>query len=608
MSDIGFLNILKQHQRYNQEYKNQKIYTFDSGYSINVQDAKLHTLIFGTTGTGKTHSIFLPMLAGFLQTGNGGLIIDVKGNLREQSRALAKAVSREKDIYEFGLSDTAIPLNIIENMDVSEVSHFFELLFDNSIDNSTHNKDFHMRGLLQCVQVLQILRLYHEKNKMPAPTLFDMCELLINAHSGSTVYEEYKEKFYDSNVLYEKRLVDSIESDAFHILHFNNKKISLGRGYNEQLNYAINGPRTAFIDILNTRNIKEKFANSEGVGLNYKNLFFNRSVVVLRFDAGSGKIGSFFSRHFITEYYKTVFSMNIDEIKDYPSFIAIDEFHEVARLSNKAKFSDTAFVAQAREFGASFIASTQSAASLMLNGNDEEAVLSFVSNCNSKIYLRSDDPLTQNITNVYDPEVALFKLDHGKVFTTLYSDTDKKLRVACDHVNKSYVATQELLKDRENQIAKETILENNATLLALLRRERRREKITAQRTHKTLDSLKNTKPEICKIYDTHDPLECKMQIHAFIGKHIDFFEDEEALKVYVPLSWREAIVEAFDRFADGGGVISIKSVGYDGVNNVLCVCAFEEVREEKKAIAQNSQDLLNKYIADALNVHRKLVV
>ncbi len=597
MNKIGFLSKNETTKTINK--KENVIYTFDSGYSLSQEDAKLHTIILGTTGTGKTASIFLPILYGSMSLGECGLIIDIKGNLREQVRSLAKACNRSKDILEYGLSDTAIPCNIISNMNPNEFYNFIEVFIDFSIDKRTNNKDFTVRGLMQCVQMLKILRLYNNKRNLFSPTLKDIYDLLINPMEASKIFSAYKEKYYNKDDFEERILVSAIESNAFHIFLYE-QKLSEGKStYFEQLNYAIEMIRTVLCEILEVKNFEKNFAAKGCCGIDIRNNFYRNCITVLRFSPGTGKVGAFFSRYIISKYYETVFEMEPKNIAEYPSFICIDEFQEVAVLNNYSKLSDTAFVAQAREFRASFIASTQSASSLMCNRNNLSGVKSFIANCNTRIYLRTDDPMTQDLVNSYDKSCRLFELEHGKVFITGYSHSEKALENRNDSVNESYRKIQDILSKKEYLCSPDEIKANNKILLNLLCRDEKRvlsEKEKIKFTEK--ENFLNNQAVI-KIYDRDNKLECKIQIRAFMQDYLHFFESDMSQRVYVPLSWQKKILLAFQRFHETGENISILNLKYNEVHNCAVIEVFEELDEEENRQAKKAEELLNSFLVES---------
>jgi hypothetical protein len=66
----------------------------------------MHTQVVGSTGSGKTESVLLPMLAHDIRTGKGAIILDGKGDLdlRDKIWWIVKENKREKDFSFFSLS------------------------------------------------------------------------------------------------------------------------------------------------------------------------------------------------------------------------------------------------------------------------------------------------------------------------------------------------------------------------------------------------------------------------------------------------------------------------------------------------------------------------
>ncbi len=598
MSQIGFLAQRHVKQRQNNASQTEKlIFSFDSGKALSQKDAKLHTLILGTTGTGKTASVVLPMLYGVLSANECGMIIDIKGNLREQVRHIAKAANRHEDIFEYGLSDTAIPCNIIENMTLSEYQSFLESIIDDSYDGKSNNKDFRQRGIAQCMSIHQFLQIVAKKKNEASPTLRDLFDIIMQPHKAGKFFEEFMAEYFDSDNEEEKRLVNEVNGETFHIFHYTNEDYNQHRVYHEQLNYSIDSARAALEQIFFIKNMEEKFACKNAPGVNFKENFYKNRITILRFEPGTGKVGATFSRLFVTKYYETVFSIPPKEIAAYPSFVCIDEFHDVAVLNGKEKFSDTAFVAQAREFNASFIASTQSASSLLCTeGNTPENVYSFISNCNTKLFFRSEDPLTQKLAENF-AQVNLIELEPSYAYVNLYSDKERRPSFSLECVNNSFEKIQAILNNKEYLSTTEEILETNAILLQVLKRERKKA-LEAKRAEQAIKQQQKKEKAIRKIFDKEDPLECKIQIQAFAKEYLHYFDSEEALAVYIPLSWQEDILNALEEFKSQGNSISIQYLTYNKINNCLAVKAFKEIKQTEREEAQKAEKILNTLLAE----------
>ena len=64
---------------------------------VYVDDSDSHSLIIGSSGSGKSFSFILPMLCLMAMTGESGLTVDIKGELSAKTAELFK--SKGYDVY-----------------------------------------------------------------------------------------------------------------------------------------------------------------------------------------------------------------------------------------------------------------------------------------------------------------------------------------------------------------------------------------------------------------------------------------------------------------------------------------------------------------------------
>ncbi|MCR5564076.1 MAG: type IV secretory system conjugative DNA transfer family protein, partial [Desulfovibrio sp.] len=129
---------------------------FDSGRRMTFAQGTRSSLIIGGTGSGKTASVVLPMTSNLIGAGYGGLILDVKGNLREQVRALASSHGRLGDIVEFGSALDANRCNFISGMAEHEIADLMNLFAVSGVETD-HNIAWHQKGAKMCVDVARML-------------------------------------------------------------------------------------------------------------------------------------------------------------------------------------------------------------------------------------------------------------------------------------------------------------------------------------------------------------------------------------------------------------------------------------------------------------------
>jgi len=421
----------------------------DSDNVVTFEDARHHMLVFGTTGSGKTTGVVHPASRQLIMAGYCGLIIDVKGNMREGVRALAKNCGREDDLIEFGSDPDATALNLLSGMRMHAVRELLTSLTMQSFQGESHNKDFHILGVQQACDFVQLLRYWEAKDAAYATTLKRVAEMLDDHASSAKLFRTFRDCIYDPQDVKQRQFTQRVQSDEFHVLAFDPEKIEKSSNYLEQITYRVKAVRTALTAFLDTPGVDTGFATQGAPGLDMRGLLQQNKITLLRFGPDTGPVGAGLARFVLEEYYKTVYATGLGMAEGQFSFVVIDEFQEVADLSRN-KFSDAKFIAQAREFHAIFMAATQSMAALASQGSSMAAVESFVSNCNTRVLFYSDDPYTQDIAARYDPNMLLTRLEPGQAFVIRYDSARRAHTFGIETFQKAYETTRDALKQQGN--------------------------------------------------------------------------------------------------------------------------------------------------------------
>lgn len=417
---------------------------FDNGGGITLEDLYCHLFVAGTTGSGKSWSVMLPVLKKLLELGLAGLIVDIKGNFRSQTRGLAQACGREADLIEFGTSPTATPVNLLSDLDRFEVFRLYETLTLASFKGESHNIDFHIKGVNAATDCTMLLRFLARRDPQFEPNLALVAEMVNNIERAQALYNLFKKKVYNPRDEGHYSLVSAIEQNEFHIL----RDFSEERGHNstreEQRTYAMQAIRIALKTFLDTPGVAENFAASGAPGVDMGKLLASGRIILLRFNPGTGIASAMLGRYVATRYYDAVLKAGLEKREPDPTFICLDEYQEFADLSEKA-LSDTSFVAQAREFRSIFMAASQSMSALFNRGASVPAVQAMVSNCNNRVIFYSDDPLTQDMVNRYNSTLMLTDLKPGEAFVVQYDKNSRTHRHGLRTFQKAYQETVSVL-------------------------------------------------------------------------------------------------------------------------------------------------------------------
>lgn len=254
------------------------LFTFDTGHSISFAEAVRSTLIIGGTGSGKTSSLVLPMCHSLLKAGFGGLIIDVKGNMGQQVRQIARASGCEADIVEFGSSSHACKTNLLESMREHETASLFNVLATSGVAHDP-NVAWHQKGSRMAQDVATVLKgLSRIKRKCHfsrqfQSTLKGVAAMLHNRTLAQNLWRFYLEEIRRAQKLYEnvtkphylyqaESFVREVESQSFHIFKMPDKDGTARskENFEEQITWMLQRITWQLKNLATTHNLLERFS------------------------------------------------------------------------------------------------------------------------------------------------------------------------------------------------------------------------------------------------------------------------------------------------------------------------------------------------------------
>lgn len=156
MENIGFIPNEKTSQEILSNSNNNLIFQYDDGNGLSMQSANHNVLVTGTTGSGKTSSVILPMLNNLISSGKSGVVIDVKNNFTEKVYNIAKEYGRGHDVVEIGNADTAHNVNLFKGLTGNNLTDFIEKISIGAVGDQTGNKDFLLMGVSLVIDVYNL--------------------------------------------------------------------------------------------------------------------------------------------------------------------------------------------------------------------------------------------------------------------------------------------------------------------------------------------------------------------------------------------------------------------------------------------------------------------
>ena len=287
-----------------------------------------------------------------------------------------------------------------------------------------------------------MLRWMAEKQPEFSPSLPLILEMFSNHIQATALFERFEASLSEPTQE-QSDFVSHIKNYNFHILNQTQEKQG-DLTQCQQVNYNTAMIINAFKEFLDVPGITKNFCAHGAGGIDMASLLLEGKIICLRLDPQAGQVGVSLGRQILNSYYEAVYTRGTEAVRGRPTqdFVFIDEFQDVADLS-PGRFSDTNFLAQAREFGVALMVATQSISALVNRGVFSTAAEAFVSNCNHKIFFFSDDIVTQAVAARYST-VDLIDLRPGQAFAVRYDSDSREHHWALETLNSAYRSVMEL--------------------------------------------------------------------------------------------------------------------------------------------------------------------
>lgn len=391
---------------------------FDGGETVSFADAAHNTLVLGTTGSGKTSCVILPAAERLVAAGFGGVIIDIKGNMAEQVRALAARHGREKDVVEFGDGPQARRINLLAGVTPLWRHELLQQLFLHYLPPQDHNISFHLRGLRCLADAAELLERMAARRRQPF-SLRLLARLLNDPRYAHEFYRTFLDYHHDAADLEEMDLVRRINGDRFHFLTANRELLD-NVEWHEQVNYCLGALRTGFQLFCQSGDLEAHFFAPVAENLAIaRRVYARRNIIVLRLSAACGESGAALARILLREYYAAVMTNGMTLPEGHYTFCLMDEAQNFLSVDREDRFNDNAFLAVTREFRNISLMGAQSVAALVARTRDREAVEAMLGNFNVRVFLYSDDPLTARLADIHDVP-PLTRLESGQGLLVKY--------------------------------------------------------------------------------------------------------------------------------------------------------------------------------------------
>lgn len=549
--------------------------SLDSGARITMDDSIHHAIAFGSTGTGKTADFILPGLKSHFQAGHAGLIVDVKGTLRGLVSPLAGRTGRSDDIVEIGTSPSAMPINILDNMEAAEFYDFCVPLMTSSFMAASHNMDFHITGAAFARDCFQLLKWLAPEHPELTPNLIRIYEMMRDPAKATNIFEYFRQTRTLTDD--QKAFASLVDSAQFHPLSQTKEKLKrAGTNHFEQMSYNSHMMVNVLRTLLEAPGIRGKFCQPKASGLDFAPLLKQGKIIALHFSLDTGSMGSIIARMVIDAFYKTIYENGLT--LPIRTFVCIDEFAEVSDLSRR-KYSDASYAALAREYSSCFMAAAQSAASLIKRAG-EYAVREFLSNCNTKVFFFTDDVFTRSLAKAYDEDIDLIYLKPREVFAIRYDSASGKREWGLDGLSKAYASVVGLVPEKGRPWEGEIPAARPLAVIA--------EELCPDGQEKGVEKRKwMSRTSIRREPTPDDPLIKTFPSIFAEGAHVE-----------IPVGWRYRVRKAIQAYLDMGLSRKIIDIHVTGGNSLT---ADDEDEGHGSTSSITSISLLRRLLAKAVN-------
>ncbi|MFP4128671.1 MAG: type IV secretory system conjugative DNA transfer family protein [Desulfonatronovibrio sp.] len=429
----------------------EPLFTFDSGYSISMEEANHNVLVIGITGCGKTSTLVNSAIDRAMMEDMGGLVFDVKNNFTSNVRRLAALAGREDDVVEIGSHDTAQPVNILKGYSLEEQLDILEGMVMQNVKDS-RNADWHYKGVRMTQQVCAAL--HHLDRMNPdqcfAPSLALIARLINDQELAQKTWDLFVKCMDPANPDHQQ-LKAQVEADNFTILQAHTvsaKPDRYTKEWDQQVSWMLAIPRKCLEEFA-SGSLADNLSAVDGSGLDLEDLIFRQNkIVVVRFSVKSGAPGNRLARMIKERFYSAAYSRfdQEDTEKSHKYVLCLmDEFQDIVHLDENSSLDDFSWVSKAREFKIINVAATQSMSSLYRKGN-EHAVRAMLSNFGCKIIMQNDDSATDTwVEGSFYPRRRVQELGAGEAIVVKYALPRRRIEVNIETAQNMYDKSQQKL-------------------------------------------------------------------------------------------------------------------------------------------------------------------
>lgn len=342
----------------------------DQNILLDTNDASKNILVLGGIGSGKTSSIMQPLLLQLLHQNCGGLIFDIKGDVKNTTITFAKNTNRHIRV----LGPFQSKFNLLATLPPEVAASFLKsaLLLSNGTSLDRFWVDTATELSRNVLGLLSFIPKYY--------TIIDLYQYIFD-RSAHSFLEKKLSSVKESLSPEQKRLFNS----------YHQYKSSIFDSFDEKVQSGVKATLAQAISPFNHPDLADAFCYDDELKIEeiLKGGVFLIDMPIALWGLAAKVVYTFIKLRFFNLMQKHHDAKN----RDLPTFFMCDEFQEIVSC-NQDGLSDLNFWDKSRSSQTIGIISAQSVASIFAATPNRDYAYALLQNFRNKICLTSEDPLT----------------------------------------------------------------------------------------------------------------------------------------------------------------------------------------------------------------------
>lgn len=371
----------------------------DQNILLDINDASKNILVLGGIGSGKTSTIMQPLMLQLFHQGCGGLIFDIKGDVKDTALNFAKTINRHIRI----IGPVQSKFNLLCMIPPEVASSFLKSAF-----------------LLDCGHVAD--RFWIDTATELSRNVLGLLSFIPKFYTLKDLYLYIFDK--DAYFSLEKKLEEvekSLSPEQKRLFNsYHRYKTTIFDQFDEKIKSGVKATLAQSLSPFNHPDLTDAFCSEDDLNIEK---ILDGDIFLVDMPIAKWGLGAKVAYTFIKlRFYNLMQKHHNAENRKLPVFFICDEFQEIIS-ANKDGLSDLNFWDKARSSKTIGIISSQSIASIFAATQNRDYAYALLQNFRNKICLASDDPLTIEYISQLTGQAKSQKKSSGTNNSIIFSES-----------------------------------------------------------------------------------------------------------------------------------------------------------------------------------------